>query len=66
MKEMASSSRFKKHRSIELIPEFRSHLERTGMTFKEWQQRNISAIMGDELGESLRLRMRALQAKYKR
>lgn len=64
MFEYAHRGRFGKHRSIENIPEFRSHLEREGITFKEWEQRNKAASL-DMTGESLRLRIRALKAKFK-
>ncbi len=41
---------------------FDDHLKRNGITFEQWEKRQP---VPDELGESLRLRMRLLNAKYR-
>lgn len=64
MLEYAYRGRFRKHRNIEDLPEFRAHLEREGITFKEWEQRNKAAIP-DATTEMLRLKMRILKSKFK-
>jgi len=64
MIEYAYSGRFRKQRSIQDLPEFRDHLEREGITFEQWQLQNQSAGPSDATTDSLRLRIRALKAKF--
>lgn len=64
MIEYAYRGRFRKHRSIEDLPEFRAHLEREGITFKEWEKRNKAAAP-DTTTAALKLRIKVLEAKFR-